>query len=71
MWIAFWILSYLIAGVLVYILLVKLEKAKIVTMFNIKDGENAMAVTTELFWPILLIALLLALPAKWSKQYLK
>lgn len=65
------ILGYWILSILVYMLLVKLEKAKIITMFGIKDEENANAILCTFFWPVFLLAIILVFPGSWAKRYLR
>jgi hypothetical protein len=65
------ILFYLVIGFILFVTIVRLEKAKIITFFDIKGYEYLMVVVTELCWPIVLILCIVALPGTWAKHYFK
>lgn len=68
MYIALGILAYFIVGMLVFVFLVKLEIAKVVTSFNIEHNEVEMCIWICSFWCVFLLVLILILPANWAKK---
>lgn len=65
-----WFLLYHIIGVAFFITIVRLEKAKKFTAFQV-EGEIVAAISFQLLWPLFAIVALLLIPYVWSKHYFK